>query len=84
MVETKSNQELKNTIALVTGGSLGVGRGIALGLAEHGATLYITGRNAGELEKTALLAEKLGGICIPVKCDHNNDAETKAVFEKIK
>jgi len=84
MVESKSNKELKNTISLVTGGRLGVGRGIALGLAEHGATIYITGRNTVELEKTAMLAEKLGGICIPIKCDHNNDAETKAVFEKIK
>jgi len=84
MVESKSNKELKNIISLVTGGSLGVGRGIALGLAEHGATIYITGRNTVELEKTTILAEELGGICIPIKCDHNNDAETKAVFEKIK
>jgi dehydrogenase/reductase SDR family member 1 len=78
------NKELKNVIALVTGGSKGVGRGITLGLAEYGATIYITGRNTEELEKTAVLAEKLGGICIPIKCDHNKDDETKAVFEKIK
>ena len=77
------NKELKNKIAFVTGGSRGVGRGIALGLAEHGATVYITGRNTEDLEMTAALAVKMGGICIPVKCDHNNDNETAAVFERI-
>lgn len=84
MIENKNNKELTNTIALVTGGSKGVGRGITLGLAEHGATIYITGRNSEELRKTTVLAEKLGGTCIPIQCDHNNDTETMAVFVKIK
>src|ERR1700752_1093781 len=84
MLESKSNKELINTIALGPGGRKGVGRGIALGLAEYGATIYITGRNSEELQKTTVLAGKLGGICIPIQCDHNNDAETMEVFAKIK
>jgi dehydrogenase/reductase SDR family member 1 len=78
------NKQLNNVSALVTGGSRGVGRGIALGLGEHGATVYITGRNSKDLKETAGLVENLGGHCIPLRCDHNNDAETKAVFESIR
>ena len=84
MIESKGNKELKNTISLVTGGSRGVGRGITLGLAEHGAIVYITGRNWEELKKTTVLAEKMGGRCIPIQCDHNNDVETMGVFTRIK
>ena len=80
----ENNKQLSNITALVTGGSRGVGRGLALGLGEYGATVYITGRNIADLEETAVSVAKLGGVCIPLVCDHNNDAETKAVFEKIR
>jgi len=84
MTEGRNNKELKDTVALVTGGSRGVGRSIALGLAEFGATIYITGRNSEELKRTSVFAEELGGTCIPIQCDHNNDTETIEVFAKIK
>ena len=37
-------QSLKGRVALVTGASRGVGKGIAIGLGEAGATVYLTGR----------------------------------------
>ncbi len=37
--------ELKGKVAVVTGSSRGIGRGIAVGLGEKGATVYITGRS---------------------------------------
>ena len=37
--------DLSGVVALVTGASKGVGRGCALGLAEYGATVHITGRS---------------------------------------
>ncbi|GIS39469.1 MAG: hypothetical protein Ct9H90mP11_07890 [Acidimicrobiales bacterium] len=39
--------ELKGKVAVVTGSSRGIGRGIAVGLGEKGATVYITGRSKG-------------------------------------
>ena len=49
--------KLNGKVAVVTGASRGVGKGIALGLGEAGATVYVTGRTSKE--KTD--AEKLGG-----------------------
>lgn len=62
-------------IALVTGGSRGVGKGTALGMAESGATVYVTGRSVEE----ANLSEG----CRPIRCDHTVDQEVEAVFDRI-
>ena len=41
--------DLKGKVAVVTGASRGIGKGIALGLGEAGATVYVTGRTIEEL-----------------------------------
>jgi dehydrogenase/reductase SDR family member 1 len=89
---------LKGRIALVTGASRGGGKGIAIGLADAGATVYITGRTAlstderdsaggkplpGALSETADEIRDRGGICIPIGCDHRDDAQVAAVFDQI-
>jgi len=84
---------LQGKIALVTGASRGVGRGIALGLGEAGAVVYITGRTVKEGEaasklpgtvfQTAEEVKRLGGIGIAVPCDHRDDAQVRALFERI-
>lgn len=73
--------DLKNKVALVTGGSRSVGKGISSGLSENGATVYITGRTI--TDKTAQQISSFGGRAIAVPCDHSNDDEVKAVFERI-
>jgi dehydrogenase/reductase SDR family protein 1 len=85
---------LRGKIALVTGASRGVGRGIALGLGEAGATVYVTGRStrtrpsgvplSGTIDDTADEVTALGGIGIPLQCDHRDDEQTRAVIERIK
>ena len=40
--------QLKGKVALVTGASRGVGRGVAIGLGEAGATVYLSGRTLEE------------------------------------
>ncbi|MBB3397322.1 MULTISPECIES: SDR family NAD(P)-dependent oxidoreductase [unclassified Rhizobium] len=87
---------MKDVVALVTGASRGVGRGIALSLLAEGATVHVTGRTrseaeaslggkrAGSLEGLALEAAALPGRLVVHHCDHSNDAETERVAEEIR
>ncbi|MEM7537472.1 MAG: SDR family NAD(P)-dependent oxidoreductase [Chloroflexota bacterium] len=87
------NQPLSGKVALVTGASRGIGKGVALGLGEAGATVYITGRTIeegtsaaklpGTIHQTFAEVNSLGGQGIAVQCDHRDDAQTKAVFDQI-
>ena len=72
---------LKDKIALVTGGTKNVGKGIAIGLGEAGATVYVTGRSITEKDVKGIT--NAGGKGIALGCNHENDEEVKAVFELI-
>jgi NAD(P)-dependent dehydrogenase (short-subunit alcohol dehydrogenase family) len=62
--------ELEGKVAVVTGGSRGIGRGIARRLAEEGADVVISARTAETLEKTAgEIAEATGRQVVPVPAD---------------
>lgn len=85
---------LAGKVALVTGASRGVGRGIALGLGEAGATVYVTGRTVEEGQASVPLAgtvgraaddvTRLGGRGIAAPCDHTDDAQVEALFQRIR
>ncbi|MDD5672601.1 MAG: SDR family NAD(P)-dependent oxidoreductase [Chitinivibrionales bacterium] len=61
-----TEKPLKNQVALVTGGGRGVGRGIALVLAERGARVVVTARTQSEIDETAALINKNGGEALAV------------------
>jgi 2-dehydro-3-deoxy-D-gluconate 5-dehydrogenase len=60
---------LEGRTALITGGSRGLGRSIAVCLATHGADIGIVGRDAAELERTQTLVTDAGGQCIAIQAD---------------
>lgn len=86
-------RSLAGTITLVTGASRGVGKGVALGLGEAGATVYVTGRTTeegraavdlpGTIYQTAKEVTEIGGNGIAIRCDHRNDEEVESVFKQI-
>ena len=77
-------------MALVTGASKNIGKGIALEVAAQGATTYVSARTlddragaVGSLRRTVAEIEALGGTAVPVACDHTDDDQVRAVFERI-
>lgn len=61
---------IRGKVALVTGGSRGIGEMIAAGFLNHGAKVYISSRKAGPCDETARrLSETYGGECIALPAD---------------
>jgi dehydrogenase/reductase SDR family protein 1 len=83
--------ERSSKVAIVTGASRGIGRGVALGLGEARWTVYVSGRSLdvgqsdrpGTLRATATEIDGLGGVGIPVRCDHCDDRDTAALFDRV-
>ncbi len=63
-------------VAVVTGGTRGVGRGVAGALAQQGARVFVTGRSAPDWER---LEEGITGI----RCDHRVDAQVESAVRRV-
>ena len=82
---------LADKVALVTGASRGIGKGAACALADHGATVYVTGRTVspgghalpGSLEETVAEVDARGGKGVAVALDLVEDEQIAALFARI-
>ncbi|MBI1886415.1 MAG: SDR family NAD(P)-dependent oxidoreductase [Chloroflexi bacterium] len=77
-------------VAIVTGASRGVGKGIALELARQGATVVVVGRSEtetpdfpGTIHQTVQEIEALGGRALAVKADITDDAVVKSLVARV-
>jgi len=77
--------DLHGKVALVTGSSRGIGKAIALRLAENGVNMVVNYvRHRRDAEETAALIEGKGARCLVVKANVANDDDVKEMFELIK
>ncbi len=77
--------DLQGKVALITGGSRGIGRAIALRLAASGVNLVVNYvRHKRDAETTAEAAKALGVKCLVIKANVANDEDVAEMFERIK
>jgi enoyl-[acyl-carrier protein] reductase III len=76
---------MQSKVAVVTGGSRGIGRAVVLRLADAGATVYIGYKqNHAAAQEVADLAAQAGGRGIPVQADMEEPAAVAALFERVR
>jgi dehydrogenase/reductase SDR family member 1 len=69
-------ETLEGKVAVVTGGTFGVGRGVASVLAQSGALVFVTGRSGDDAPGTTEGVRRF-------RCDHRDDADVIAAFHRI-
>ncbi len=72
----------KGRVALITGGTSGIGRATAIHLAREGASVAISGRREAEGQETVRQIEKAGGKGLFIKGDVSSEADVKAMVEQ--
>lgn len=72
---------LQGKVAVVTGGSAGIGLATARRLAADGVTVFITGRRQAELDKAVV---EIGGDVVAVQADVSKPADLDRLYEKVR
>jgi 7-alpha-hydroxysteroid dehydrogenase len=73
--------KLDNQVAVVTGAGKGIGKGIAISLAEAGADLVLASRNKKDLEAVQEEIEKIGKQALSVPTDVTDSSSLEALGE---
>jgi NAD(P)-dependent dehydrogenase (short-subunit alcohol dehydrogenase family) len=76
------NGDLQGKVALITGGTSGIGRDTAILFAKHGAKVVVTGRRKQEGEETAKLARAAGGEALSLQGDVSKTADVQMFVQK--
>lgn len=76
----RPEQPLRGKVALVCGGSRGLGRATARELIQAGASVAICGRDPGTLEDTRAWLSQFGGRVLAQRCDLRSELETFELF----
>ena len=86
---SSEHRSLEGRVAVVTGASRGIGKGIAVELGLAGATVVLTARSvepgpvAGTIGETVAEIEAGGGRAIGMACDHHDDDAVREVFARV-
>ena len=75
---------LKDRIAIVTGGSRGIGEAIAKGFAEQGATLILCSRKQEGVDKAAKEINDSGGKAVAIACNTGKPEAIAALWDRVK
>jgi 3-oxoacyl-[acyl-carrier protein] reductase len=76
--------DLKNKVALVTGGGTGIGRATCIALAQRGATVVVNySRSQEDAEETVQTINSEGGRAIAIQSDVSQDRDVRAMVAKI-
>jgi NAD(P)-dependent dehydrogenase (short-subunit alcohol dehydrogenase family) len=76
------DKQFTGKVALITGGTSGIGRATAIAFAKQGADVVIAGRREAEGAESLTLVQKAGGQGLFVRVDVNDESEIKAMVAK--
>jgi 3-oxoacyl-[acyl-carrier protein] reductase len=75
--------ELKNRVAVVTGGGTGIGRATSMALAKRGATVIVNySRSQLEAEETVRWIHHEGGAAVAIQADVSRDSDVRSMIER--
>src|ERR1700730_3392832 len=80
-MNTRKLFDLTGRVAIITGGSVGLGRQMAQGLAEMGASLVLCARKKERCEQAAKALQSMGVVTLALDCDVKDPASTRSVVE---